>query len=72
MDGVLAREQARRLRARLRGLPDSQRVVVVLAYYGELTPAEIADHLGLPLGAVEERLRMAIEGLREAWEQTST
>ena len=52
------------MRALLEDLPDSQREVIVLAYYGELTHAEIATHLELPLGTVKGRMRLGLQKLK--------
>jgi hypothetical protein len=44
----------------LSALPQQQRQVVKLAYFGGLTNREIADHLGVPVGGVRRRLRQAL------------
>ncbi|MPZ98422.1 MAG: sigma-70 family RNA polymerase sigma factor [Dehalococcoidia bacterium] len=49
----------------LDGLPAEQREVVTLAYFDGLTHAEIADHLGVPIGTVKSRLRLALARLRD-------
>jgi RNA polymerase sigma-70 factor (ECF subfamily) len=48
----------------LERLPDEQGRVVQLAYFGGFTHHEIAEMLGLPLGTVKSRLRLALERLR--------
>ncbi len=53
--------RAHEVRAALTRLPDEQREVLVLAYFGRFTQSEIATHLGVPLGTVKAR---AFRGLR--------
>ena len=55
------------LRLLLEELPSEQRQVVELAYFGGLTHSELASYLGLPLGTVKGRLRLALEKLRALW-----
>lgn len=50
--------------AALRQLPDDQQAVVHLAYFEGLTHTEIAGRLGIPLGTVKTRLRLAFDKLR--------
>lgn len=54
-----------RVRAAMAALPPEQRQVVDLAYFGGLTHAEIASQVGIPLGTVKGRMRLALEKLRD-------
>ena len=53
--------RAHEVRDALTRLPDEQREVLVLAYFGHFTQSEIATHLDVPLGTVKAR---AFRGLR--------
>lgn len=63
---VLNRDTSRHLRQLLTGIPGRQRQVIELAYFDELTQVEIAKSLGLPLGTVKSRLRVALARLHQA------
>ena len=52
------------VRGALNGLPEEQRQVVEMAYFQGLTHVEIAKGLGLPLGTVKSRLRLALDKMR--------
>lgn len=59
------------LRAEVRGaletLPSAQREAIELIFWGGLTRREAADQLGVPLGTLHTRLRLALEKLREVY-----
>jgi RNA polymerase sigma-70 factor, ECF subfamily len=48
----------------LTSLPATQREVITLAFYGELTHTEIATALDLPAGTVKGRMRLGLQKLR--------
>lgn len=58
-------DQARVARA-LELLPEDQATVVRLAYFSDQPHSEIAAGLGVPLGTVKSRLRLAMARLRAA------
>jgi RNA polymerase sigma-70 factor (ECF subfamily) len=60
---LLARERWQATRERLARLPESQRVVVLLARFEGLSGREIAETLGITEGAVESRLVRAMRRL---------
>jgi len=49
----------------VRGLSEKLRAVVILRYYWELSYAEIAQILDIPLGTVKSRLNLALKTLRK-------
>jgi RNA polymerase sigma-70 factor (ECF subfamily) len=63
-DQVANRDEADRLRTLLTRLPEAQREVITLAFYGELTHTEIAATLGLPTGTVKGRMHLGLHKLR--------
>lgn len=56
------------VRMAIAALPDSQRAVILLTYYHDLTQADIAEILDIPLGTVKSRLHKAIGKLKELLE----
>ncbi len=48
-------------------LPDDQKEVVELAFFGAMSHTEMAEHLQLPLGTVKGRVRRGLQKLRELW-----
>ena len=62
-DEVMAAETASVVRAAVRLLPDGQRQVVELAYFGGMTCREVASAMGIPEGTAKSRLRLAMAKL---------
>ena len=56
---------ARRLGDALDRLPEEQRAVIRLAYFGGLSRSEIAATLEQPLGTVKSRTRLGMQALRD-------
>jgi RNA polymerase sigma-70 factor (sigma-E family) len=54
----------------MRGLPDKQRTVMVLRYYGELSEAEIAETMGISKGSVKSHAARATKSLRQVLERS--
>jgi RNA polymerase sigma-70 factor (ECF subfamily) len=67
-DEVIERDRADLVREAMAELPPDQCKVVELAYFGGYTHTEIADMLGLPIGTVKGRMRLALGKLRTRFE----
>jgi RNA polymerase sigma-70 factor (ECF subfamily) len=61
---VSAAETSGRIASAMAELPDSQRDVLILAYFHGLSHSEIAGRLNVPLGTVKGRIRLALDRLR--------
>ncbi len=62
-DEVIVSEAAAAVRAAMGMLPESQRRIVELAYFGGLTCREAAKAAGIPEGTAKSRLRLALARL---------
>ncbi|WP_079036721.1 MULTISPECIES: sigma-70 family RNA polymerase sigma factor [Streptomyces] len=54
----------------LAGLPRHQREVLCMAFYGDLTQAQIAELTGMPLGTVKSHSRRGLHRLRSEIDRT--
>jgi RNA polymerase sigma-70 factor (ECF subfamily) len=61
---VERRDDAKQVRGALEDLPDEQRQVIELAYFGGFTHSQIARMLELPAGTVKGRMRLGLTKLR--------
>jgi len=52
-----------RVHRALEELPEKEREVLELAYWGEMSQSEVADYLNIPLGTVKTRTRSALSRL---------
>jgi RNA polymerase sigma-70 factor (ECF subfamily) len=67
-EAMAEKERQQRVQAALAGLPDEQKEVVALAYLEGLSHSEIAARLGMPLGTVKSRMRIAYQKIRTVLE----
>jgi RNA polymerase sigma-70 factor (ECF subfamily) len=68
--GLEMAENEGRLRLALRALPPDQIQVVELSFFADKPHSQIAHELGIPLGTVKSRLRLAMARLRQALGET--
>lgn len=70
--GALAVESdhllSRSLLSHIDSLPKQQKQVIEAIYLQEMTQQELAEHMGVPLGTVKSRLRLAIAKLKSKLE----
>lgn len=57
-------QEAERLRSAVAGLPKEQREVLHLAFFEEKAHGTVAAELGIPLGTVKSRIRLAFRRIR--------
>ncbi len=62
---LIGREERERLRKEIAYLSETQRAVVILYYYNEMSGKDIADRLNLPLGTVKWHLSAARRELKK-------
>ena len=58
-----------RVHSAVEELPEHERTLLELAYWGGLSQSEIADFLGIPLGTVKTRTRSALGRLADVLEE---
>jgi RNA polymerase sigma-70 factor (ECF subfamily) len=65
-DGLALADDESRLRAALKDLPPDQVQVIELSFFADKPHSQIAGELGIPLGTVKSRLRLAMARLKRA------
>jgi len=66
---IIVRENEAAVRAALTRLPAEQAAVIRLSFFAENPQAEIAKSLGIPLGTVKSRVRLALQRLRQMMDE---
>ncbi len=64
-DAVVSDEMGKLVRAAMQKLSKDQREAIELAFFASMTQAEIAEHLGRPLGTIKARIRRGMLALRD-------
>jgi RNA polymerase sigma-70 factor (ECF subfamily) len=67
-EAMVTMARHRQLQAAMRTLPAEQAHVVTLSFFEDVPHSEIALRLGLPLGTVKSRLRLAMQKIRSLME----
>lgn len=63
-ESVMARQAEERVRSAMKTLPADQAAVIRLSFFEDRPHVEIAELLGIPLGTVKSRVRLAMSRLR--------
>ena len=64
-------DRDKRIRAAMNELPNEQKTIVQMSFFDDMAHADIARILGIPLGTVKSRLRLALAKLRERSDELS-
>ena len=68
---VLQKDEARTVTRALSKIPPEQMEILVLSFIDDVTQAEIARRLKLPIGTVKSRMRRAYSALRTTLEESN-
>lgn len=68
---IITREEETRVRRALDRLPAEQAEVITLSFFSQSPQTEIARALGIPLGTVKSRVRLAVNRLRHLLDEPS-
>lgn len=67
-DEIDSRQRDERVRVALASLPEEQLELVKMAFFLGLSHSQIAEQVGLPLGTVKSRIRLAFQRMRRILE----
>jgi RNA polymerase sigma-70 factor, ECF subfamily len=68
---IITREEETRVRRAVDRLPTEQAEVIALSFFSQSPQSEIASALGIPLGTVKSRVRLAMNRLRQMLDESS-
>jgi RNA polymerase sigma-70 factor (ECF subfamily) len=71
-DRAIATQRARGVQEAMARLPADQALVLRMSFFEEHPHARIAEALGLPLGTVKSRIRLAVNQLRKSLDRFGT
>ncbi|MEM8646881.1 MAG: sigma-70 family RNA polymerase sigma factor, partial [Pseudomonadota bacterium] len=66
---VLASQESETVKAAVERLPVDQKQVISMAFMEDMTQQEISQNLGVPLGTVKSRMRLAYQKLSKSLEE---
>lgn len=58
-------QEATQLGKAISELPETQKEILIAAFYGDMSHMEVAEKTGLPLGTIKSRIRLALTRLRK-------
>lgn len=69
-DAIAREQEADRLKSAVAALPKEQQKVLELAFFQEKAHPQVAEELGIPLGTVKSRIRLAFRRIRSELGET--
>ena len=69
-DAIAREQEADRLKSAVAALPQEQQEVLELAFFQEKAHPQVAEELGIPLGTVKSRIRLAFRRIRSELGET--
>ena len=64
LETISRAQEAGRLKKAVASLPQEQQKVLQLAFFEEMAHTQVAEELGIPLGTVKSRIRLAFQRIR--------